>query len=57
MLEKHDRCDRCGDFCNAKDNQILGPLEGKYEWLCHHCAIREEMTPWPLKWRDGKDSR
>lgn len=50
-MGKHDTCQKCGQLCITKDGPILGPLEGRYEWLCKSCAIQEETTSWPLKWK------
>ncbi len=43
-------------LCVDKDTQLLGPLEGKYEYLCGDCARTEEMV-WPLRWKEGQDPR
>jgi hypothetical protein len=48
---RHETCDRCGALCITKDDYLLGPLEGKYEYLCKRCAREEEMTTFPLKWK------
>ncbi len=56
MLQKHDRCDKCKMLYIDRDNRLLGPLEGKYEYLCRSCALTEEMV-WPLRWRAGQDPR
>lgn len=39
MLKRHERCDKCNQLCIEKDNQLLGPLEGKYEYLCRSCSF------------------
>lgn len=51
---KPERCDRCGNWTIEKDNQPLGPLEGKYEYLCKKCARIEEMFG-PLRWKGARD--
>jgi hypothetical protein len=47
MLEKYDRCDKCKALCIEKDNRLLGPLEGRYEYLCRNCAFMEGLV-YPL---------
>jgi len=37
-----------------KDNQPLGPLEGKYEYLYKKCARIEEVFG-PLRWKRARD--
>lgn len=55
---RHEKCDKCGRLCITKDDWLRGPLEGRYEYLCKHCAIQQEATSWPLKWkRQSEDPR
>ncbi len=54
MQPKPERCDKCGNWIIEKDNQLLGPLEGKYEYLCKKCAGIEEMFGY-LRWKGAGD--
>jgi hypothetical protein len=45
-----ERCKRCGNWTIEKDNQPLGPLEGKYEYICKKCAPIGEMVG-SLRWK------
>jgi predicted RNA-binding Zn-ribbon protein involved in translation (DUF1610 family) len=34
-------CTKCGELCVEKENRIMGPLEGRYEYLCPRCGRLE----------------
>jgi hypothetical protein len=53
---RRNRCDKCGQLWVEKDNQLLGPLVGRYEYLLRNCALIEGLV-YPLRWKPGQDPR
>jgi hypothetical protein len=51
MLDRGEKCDKCGAYGIDKDNRLRGPLEGPYEYLCKKCAFEQGMFH-PLKYKE-----